>query len=117
VTELEIYELAQQLLESNGLHNWVFAVVDDLPQFDVGVGFTYIDEKRIEISRETWPISDTNVTELIRHEVAHAICNHGCHNSEWWQTLTDIGGNGIWLEEDNSPANWSWTLAKAKEND
>lgn len=93
-----INSIAEKLLKEFGLDEagWTFGIVDSL---DGRFGYTDDSKKTIEISREHFPTFNRNVEELIRHEVAHAICGHGLHNLEWWDTLMDIGGRGVWVNE------------------
>jgi hypothetical protein len=116
MNEQEIVRMAYLMFAEYDLVGWAFDIVDDLPQFDVGVGYTNIETKRVILSRETWPVTNNeNMKELVRHEVAHAICGHGRHDLEWWETLRGIGGSGTWFEDNGAPASWSWTREKVME--
>lgn len=105
LTEQRILELAQKALDRNGLttKGWRVEIVDFIDIGDSGdgaFGFTDIGASTIRLAR-CW-VKDTypeNIHELIRHEVAHALCGHGDHNQEWWDKLISLGGHGVWFWE------------------
>ncbi len=91
-----VFELASDLLVEHGLsdQNWTIKFLDENRQ---NAGQVFHRPKVITFTREF--IFDTrweNLAELVRHEIAHALCPNGDHNQEWYDTLIRIGGNGRW---------------------
>jgi SprT protein len=89
-----IQELALRLMEQHGLiqQGWKFS-------FDRAVkraGCTHWGSKRITVSplvTEHW--TEAGVTDLILHEIAHAIAGHGAgHSFKWVRIAKSIGCNG-----------------------
>lgn len=97
-TQVEQYvlELATDLLNEHGLieKNWTIKFLDENRE---NAGQVFHRPKLITFTREF--IFDTrveNLLELVRHEVAHALCPNGDHNQKWYDTLMRLGGSGRW---------------------
>ncbi|MDR6939517.1 SprT-like domain-containing protein [Arcanobacterium hippocoleae] len=92
-------ELAWELLAEYQLHDWSFG-------FDRArrrAGATNFSKRKITLSRElTTAYSETQVREIILHEIAHALVGaaHG-HNQIWRAKCIEIGAKPIaYLRED-----------------
>lgn len=110
--EQHVLDEAQRIQARYGLHDWTFVIVDEHPTIEQAAGFTYFDTKCVEVYRELWPTHLSNMIEVTRHELAHAILGQGAHSVEWWEKLMELGGTGAWLDDEGEPAPWSWTLEK-----
>lgn len=100
LTDEEILRIADQRLSDHGLKHegWTLEIQDECNN---RYGYTDFESKTIVLYRESWPTADRNIKEVILHEIAHALCGHGAHNLEWWDKLIDIGGRGIWVENED----------------
>lgn len=100
--EAEIAALAASMLEEHGLTDWRVDIVEDIAHLESAAGFTFQEEKRIEIAREFWPTDERNIHELLRHEIAHALLGHGDHNERWIEKLKSLGGTFTWFRNDGT---------------
>lgn len=112
--EQSVRDEATRLKHAHALVGWDFDIKDEHPTIEECAGYTDFEQRRIEVYRELWPTREENMIEVVRHEFAHALVGHGRHTPEWWDQLVSLGGSGAWLNDDGSPAPWSWTREKTQ---
>lgn len=105
MNEEEFNKFVMKLFRSHGLweDGWRFLTVSHFPSTDETEthGYTDVKNKIIFFSRDSWPTLERNMKEVVRHEIAHALVGHGEHTLDWWDMLIDIGGRGIWVENES----------------
>lgn len=92
--------LGRQLLDDCGLHKWRIKFNRSKKYY----GSTYYDNCLITISKEfAIHCSETENLNTLTHEIAHALCPSGEHDSEWVSTHKAMGGDGEECGNTNVP--------------